>query len=450
MNWRKPVIHSFLYITGSQIPKCLKYMCEYERASKADLDNIVEKKLRILLYNAWSNVPYYRRILQDCSVVIDGKVDFSRFTEIPVLTRQIIKTKGDTLHNNRKKRRGVFVNHSGGSSGEPVTFLQDRLYSAWNVANTMYYKTFAGQKTGDVELRLWGSQRDLLEGTESTTIRLRNWLYNRKELNAFIMTPEKMTKYVEQINSCRPGWIEAYAQPMAELARFIKQNNMKVYFPRGVLTSAGTLYPQMRQLIEDVFDCKVYNRYGSREAGGIACSCGKQAGLHVSVWNTFVEILDNKFKPVPPGQIGKVYVTTLNNHTMPLIRYDIGDMAVWQDKPCQCGRTTPILANVVGRSTEVFRTRDGRIIPAELFIHFIGVVFNAGYINKFQVIQRDYQKILIRVVVNNQEQFQSFKERIVSLVQNVMGINCLVEFESVGDIKPLANGKFLYTICEVS
>lgn len=437
-------------MTPHPIPRCLQYMREWERVSKADLDSLVEKKRYNLLYRAWLDVPYYRQILQQCGAVVDGNVDLSRFAEIPVLTRQIVKMQGTELESRKKWGRGAFVNHSGGSSGEPVTFLQDRFYNAWNIANTMYFKTFGGQEVGELELRLWGSQRDLLEGSESAIVRLRNWLYNRFEINAFTMTRENMTRYVEQINSRRPSWIEAYAQPIAELARFIKQKGLSVHSPRGVLTSAGTLYPEMRLLIEEVFGCRVFNRYGGREAGGIACSCGEQTGLHVSVWNTYVEILDDKLKPVPPGQVGKVYVTTLNNYTMPLIRYDVGDMAIWQDKLCLCGRTTPVLANVVGRSTEVFKTRDGRIIPAELFIHFIGVVFNAGYIDKFQVVQREYEKILIRVVLNDRAQFETFKNRIVALVQSVMGVDCAVGFEYVEDIKSLPSGKFLYTVCEVN
>jgi len=113
-------------------------------------------------------------------------------------------------------------------------------------------------------MRLWGSQRDLLEGSESTVVRLRNWLYNRVEINAFTMTRENMARYVEQINVCHPRWIEAYAQPMAELARFIKEKGMVVYSPKCILTSAGTLYPEMRELIGEIFGSPVFNRYGQQ------------------------------------------------------------------------------------------------------------------------------------------------------------------------------------------
>lgn len=82
----------------------------------------------------------------------------------------------------------------------------------------------------------------------------------------------------------------------------------------------------MRKEIEEVFKCNVFNRYGSREVGGIACNCADETDLHLSIWNQYVEILDDYMQPVGPGKIGKAYVTTLNNKVMPLIRYEIGDI----------------------------------------------------------------------------------------------------------------------------
>ena len=53
-----------------------------------------------------------------------------------------------------------------------------------------------------------------------------------------------------------------------------------------------------------------------------------------------------------------------------------------------------MIENLIGRVTDVFRTKEGRIIPGEYFIHFIGVVLNKGIIKKFQVIQEkeDYTR----------------------------------------------------------
>ena len=53
-----------------------------------------------------------------------------------------------------------------------------------------------------------------------------------------------------------------------------------------------------------------------------------------------------------PGELGQVLVTDLLNLAMPLIRYRIGDMAIYDETPCKCGRSLPRLKKVAGRVTD--------------------------------------------------------------------------------------------------
>lgn len=454
MNWRKPFITGLLSISGSKVLENLKEIKKLEKLPGKELLSFQEQKLKNILLHAWKHIPYYRDMLEEKKVVFENQVYLENFTDLPILTKDIIRSFFENIQSQDTERtsRKPFLNTSGGSTGQPVKFIQDKAYSDWNIANKIYYKTFADHEMGEKEMRLWGSERDLMIGKEKTSIRLRNWLYNRYELNAFTMTSEKMEEYVSFLNQQKPKWIEGYVQPVFELARFIKNKGLKVYSPRGILTSAGTLYPSMQETIEEVFQCKVFNRYGTREVGDIACSCLEQSGLHLSLWNHYIEILDENLKPVAANQMGKIYVTTLNNFTMPLIRYDIGDLGLAPDhseKYCTCGRNTPLIKKIEGREMSVFRTQDGNIIPAEFFIHFVGVVHNKGYISRLQVIQEAYDLIRLKVVIQNEKEFNLHKEEIVNSIRKVMGPGCKVEFEAVENISPLENGKFLYTISKV-
>jgi phenylacetate-CoA ligase len=135
---------------------------------------------------------------------------------------------------------------------------------------------------------------------------------------------------------------------------------------------------------------------------------------------------------------------------MPLIRYQIGDFGIAaENRECSCGRKTPLIKGVVGRHMEVFKTKNGKIIPAEFFIHFIGVVYNEGYIKKFQVVQKDYDQIVIKAVINNLQKFNESKAKIVNSIRKVMGQNCRVDFELVDEIQLSNSGKYLYTISEI-
>jgi phenylacetate-CoA ligase len=269
-------------------------------------------------------------------------------------------------------------------------------------------------------------------------------------LNSFLMSDERMGKYIESWNKFKPKQVWAYTSSILEFARYINRRGIHIHPPISIICAAETLTEDVRTVIEKAFLCPALNQYGSREAGAIACECLKKEGLHVFSLNNKVEILNNNLELCRPGQIGKVYITTLNNYSMPLIRYDIGDMAtVAENTKCSCGRGWPLIANVVGRHIETFKTRDGRVVPGQFFIHFVGVVYNEGFIKRFQVVQKDYDKILVRVVVADEDKFSSRKQDITESFRRVLGQDCKVDFEYVDDIPPAKSGKYLYTISEL-
>ena len=111
------------------------------------------------------------------------------------------------------------------------------------------------------------------------------------------MNPERMHHYVREINRLRPALVEAYAQSAYELARYIEAERFgHPHPPVAIVTSAGMLYPFMRETIERAFHAPVFNRYGSREVGIIACQCRERDALHVSPWTIYLEVADEAGK----------------------------------------------------------------------------------------------------------------------------------------------------------
>ena len=446
MNWRKPIINMLLSVTGSKVNKSLVTILNLERQPRFVLKKYQETKLKKLILHCYHKVPYYKRLLSQSKVVSKGRVNLSNYEKLPILTKEIIRKESKNLRSRDIGKRKWYYNSSGGSTGEPIRFVQDRNYSDWNIANKIYYKTFVNQKIGDTELRLWGSERDILEGKDQLSIRLRNWLYNRKEFNAFRMSNKLMAHYLKEWNKFKPTWIEAYVQSIYEFAQFINRNNLRVHSPKGVLTAAGILHPEMKQLIQDVFNCPVFNRYGSREVGDMACSCLINDSLHISMWNQYIEILDNELKHVKPGKSGKVYVTNLNNYSMPLLRYDIGDIAEVPKKvTCDCGRNTELIKSIKGREVHIFRTEEDELIDGEYFTHLF---YLKDWVKKFQVVQHKLDQIEIKVVLS-QNKDQKDINYINYAIRKVMGKNCRIQWNFVKDIPPLKSGKYLYTISKL-
>ena len=107
--------------------------------------------------------------------------------------------------------------------------------------------------------------------------------------------------------------------------------------PKIVVSAAENLSDTMRNVIESNFGTKVYNFYGSREIGNLAGEC-KDGLLHSFLFWNYLEVLDKDNQPVREGEEGRVVVTNLYNYSMPLIRYEIGDMAILGPKSALAGR----------------------------------------------------------------------------------------------------------------
>jgi phenylacetate-CoA ligase len=305
------------------------------------------------------------------------------------------------------------------------------------MAGRNYWNHMAGHEMGQKFFRLWGSERDLMGQKAPLRKRIEKWLINMEELNAFRMTKENMFEYVEKINNEKPSLIEAYVNPMYELATFAEKENLEIIPPKAIITSAGTLYPDMKEKIERVFGCPVWNRYGTREVGDMAC--GKDR-LKIATWTHYVETVDKKGEITE--DVGRVLVTNLRNYSMPLIRYDIGDIA-------KLDKEWGYFEKVEGREVAVLKTKDGRIVSGLLFVHYFGVVMNNGFIKRFQLIQKDYDKIEIKVIVNDRKKFEGKKVEIADLIEKAMGYRCKINWIETENIEPLKSGKYLYVKSEI-
>lgn len=170
--------------------------------------------------------------------------------------------------------------------------------------------------------------------------------------------------------------------------------------------------------------------------------------MHIAGAHAYVEVVDSHGVPCPLGVEGEIVVTTLENYTMPLIRYRIGDSGALKEGACRCGRPGPILDTVIGRSSDAFKTASGKVITGIYFIHLIGVSLNRGVVRKVQMIQRAFDDILVRIVPA--EGFTAADEKeIVEKIQKVMDPGCRVTIENVADIPVLPSGKYRYTIREI-
>jgi phenylacetate-CoA ligase len=119
--------------------------------------------------------------------------------------------------------------------------------------------------------------------------------------------------------------------------------------------------------ITEAWDIKLYSTYASTEMQTAFTECGQGQGGHYQPELLIVEILDENNKQVAPGEPGEVTITTLGVEGMPLLRYKTGDICMYYDEPCVCGRTGLRLSSIIGRKKQMIKFKGTTLYPPALF-----------------------------------------------------------------------------------
>jgi phenylacetate-CoA ligase len=436
---------------GGSALRNLALLRRWENLSAEDIASRQLERVERLLLHSHDHVPYYRDLLQRYGVVAGRRVRLERFPELPFLDKTTLRQNWPRLRSDDIARRRTRLNQSGGSTGEPVRLIQDSDYQDWNTAAKLFFEGRAGHRLGARVLQLWGSERDIMGIRRSWRSRLGQQIRNEEVLNAFRMSPETMREYLERIDSFRPSLVLAYAESIFRLARFAEQEGIVIDPPGMVFTSATTLYPTMRETIERVFGAPVYDRYGSREVGVVACEQPGSQGLVISAPTHHVEIVRPDGSPASAGETGELIITPLRNFAMPLLRYRVGDLGAWPSAAASGGPAWPRLAQVTGRVTDTFFTPDGTQVFGEYFTHLF---YERVWVEMFQVVQEEIDLLHVRIRTGpNAPSGSRLSAEIESLTEQVrltMGSACRVRVELVDAIEQTPNGKHRFTVSKVS
>jgi phenylacetate-CoA ligase len=408
----------------------------------AEIQALQLERLRRLLAHAYANVPFYRRRLDDVGLHPDRIQIPEDYRHIPVLTKGDIRQNLDQLVAVNRQRDALRRNATGGSTGAPLVFYQDRSFQASSWASRMRYRKWYGFEMGDKVAFLWGMDRDI--PSSDWPKRLKLSLRRERWLNSFNVSDEKMEAFARQLIAWQPSFIVAYASSLHLFASFLRRTGLDRIRPVAIESSAEKLWDFQRELIEDVFQCPVFDVYGSREFVGLAAECEAHAGLHVLADVHYVEFLKDG-QPVQDGDFGEIVVTDLTNYAMPFIRYRIGDLGSPKSQPCACGRGFPLIQEIVGRSSDVLPTPDGRYVHGEYFTHLFYGIPN---VRRFQVHQRTLHDVEILIEGDPElpsEMLAEMRRKIIAQ----MGERTTVRFQVVDAIPLTPSGKYRFTISDV-
>lgn len=274
------------------------------------------------------------------------------------------------------------------------------------------------------------------------------WVWNaalsQLYLSSYHVASHTAADYVRAMDHHRVTYLLGYPSSIHALAQACLELEIRPKPLRVVIGNAEPVLDHQRSVIEDVFGCPVRETYGMAEFVAAASEC-EHRRLHLWPEVGVLEVLEQgSDRPVSQGYLGRFVCTGLLNQTMPLVRYLVGDYgSLSAGADCACGRHLPILERVEGRSDDLVRTADGRLIGR------LDPIFKGSHpIKAAQVIQEDFD--FFRLVLVPAAGFDlSSTESIVQRLRDRVG-EVRVEVELVEDLPVGPNGKFKAVVSKVT
>ena len=403
---------------------------------RARLERLQLDSLRRLLTHARETCPYYRELWRERQLDPAAVNSLDDFTSWPLLTREIIQANRDRVRSSAAFRR--LYKSTGGSCGEPLHFELNCDSNDRRTAMTHRGYGWAGAGPGSKQFYIWGTTLGPVSRLRRAKTEIHRRIDRQRFASCFDMSPRRMREYARRIARYGPDVIVAYTNAVYELARFFRREAIVPCSPGSVVVGAEKLYDFQRELIEAVFRAPVFETYGSREFMLIGAECERHAGLHLSMENLLVEVVDDAGRPTPEGEEGNVAVTDLFNDAMPLIRYLNGDRAIAGFGRCPCGRGLPLLRSVVGRQLDTLQTGDGRLVSGAFFPHLLK---DHAEVLRFQVVQHRDRSVTLRLMPRDGCLPSRVRKTLVRQIRAQLGDATPLRLQEVDDIPLTGTGK---------
>ena len=400
-----------------------------------------ETRLASIFEAAWSS-RYYPEVFTAAGIG-RGMDPWKAIAAAPLLSKETLRTRGDELLTRARLPRGTRPFTTSGSTGTPAHIYYTPEFHPLDSAlrETRCYSA-AGVTYRDRRFMCGGRKICRFDQDRPPFWRF-SPMENMAYASAYHLSPRFLPDYVAFLRRYRPAIVSGYPSALGSIARYALERGVLPAPARMIFTCAETVLPRDREAMEAAWQCRVFDCYGATELCVFINQC--QFGrYHASPDVGIVEILDRRGQPCPPGVIGELVCTGLQNWLQPLIRYRTGDAAAWaHDQHCDCGRQMPIVEAIEGRMDDLLYTSDGRQVGRVDHI-FKGI----RNLKEAQVVQQRLDRIQIYVVPAagySEEDSRTIRDNMRLHLGDVD-----VRVEAVEAIARTPAGKFRAVLCQLS
>jgi phenylacetate-CoA ligase len=396
------------FLNPITLAKVIKYyLTDIDRLWKYNeekLEDYRQKCFRKVLKLAMKT-PLYKEKYKGIDV---NKITLDNIEKLPILTKQDLRKHfpNGIVPEGFDVKKAHIVSTSG-STGQPVSVYTD-------------FHTIVKALMGFIrEIReydiSWRKDRmtiiaDLTPGSAEEAYLNQTAIPNLKSIFSLnnmqiLHVGEDVEKLIEKINSFNPKFIGGYPGVLRALAVLKRKGYGKNIEPEVIASSGAVLDEYTKKYIEEAFNARVFDVYGSTEGGPIAFEC-KKGNYHIHYDMVHVEFLDDNLQPVEYGKPGHIVVTKLYGSATPIIRYNgLNDFVIPLAKKCTCGINAPLIEKIGGRKADSIVLPSGKIIPPSSITGIPAKVMekmDTKKILQFQILQKTIDKVEVLIVIDEE------------------------------------------------
>jgi phenylacetate-CoA ligase len=320
------------------------------------LKNMQLKKFAALFEFAGKHSKFYREYYGDHGV-LDLKIEsLDDIAKVPVINKSILRQNNTRDIMTCDIEHGINIHSTSGSSGEPLKVAFNK-YEDYTAHIRVYWALRkAGYKLTDkiVMITRYTAADTFAIETDISTLSILQSKLNlcqREIISIFEPVDEIIAKFLK--TKARILW--STPSIMQIIGNRLKEKEIKLDFPIVFLTSE-VISEQQKELFISCLGNNIVSLYGAIESPSLGFDFGLADRFTIFPNSNYFEfecVKDNGEGKI----IGKVVITNLINKTMPIIRYDLNDLAEIDERP---GFGYKYIKKIIGRQDDILELSNGK------------------------------------------------------------------------------------------
>ena len=260
--------------------------------TREQLREYQEERLRGVIENAYAHVPYYRNLFRSLSLTPGDFRTLADLRSLPLPSKGTVRNEFEQLRADNAQHHYPRVEHTSGTSGEPLRFLLDKPSNVLEFAYYWRHWSWAEYRLG-MRFAELSSAYFLRRGRLAEQPVALQRIPGRLLLNSLNLSAGRVRAQVSAIRRYRPLFLKGTPSALYYFALFLREIGITDLSFRAVFATGEVILPAQRAGIEATLHCKMYDSYGHMERT-IAVSECPSGGYHIIPEYGVLELLEER------------------------------------------------------------------------------------------------------------------------------------------------------------